>query len=297
MDSKKSGIVNKLFILSLVQVLLSSARALSANPSRITQSNLPPHCKELNVDNKCKKCEAGYFLQEDVPNDGGVCNKCFKGCKLCTSINACQACISGYYFIRDEDDDTDKIKGICKPCHVNCKECTSPISCTRCEDGFVKQLDKCEACDSSCLTCEGVPAKCTSCSENYRLDTEGSCYYRYSIYIVLAICLGTVFVVFLFSKLVNCVADMTRAKRKGNTPRNKSESILGEEFRSDPSIIQEVSHIGRSTDLGKGSNLGGSALSKNIIEEEEPIADISNLDDSHINPDDLFDPKGSFIKK
>ena len=168
-------------------------------------------CLDCNVDNQCTKCTRGYFL-DPIPNsaDGGHCIGCVE----------------------------------------NCLECDARDRCRVCREGFVNYPDMCTPCDLGCAACALRPTNCTACESYYNLDSSGECYFRYSLVIVLGICVGLLLLFLVLCKLMNYILKEPGRRRKGKH-REHHESILGDEYRIDPTFITDVTGIGRQTELDK----------------------------------------------
>jgi hypothetical protein len=171
---------------------------------------LDDKCHECNVDNLCIRCLKGYYL-DPIPNsaDGGYCIGC-----------------------------PDK-----------CLECDSKDRCTLCREGFVNYPDFCTPCELGCSACSLRPSNCLACEANYKLDSNGECYFRYSLLIILGICVGLLLLFLILCKLMNYILKEPGRRRGKN--REHHESILGDEYRIDPTFITDVTGIGRQTDLDK----------------------------------------------
>lgn len=105
--------------------------------------------------NKCKKCNHGFYLEDD-----GQCSDCLEEnmiksggdqgygtCKLCV---ACELC-------------SNKI--------AHCKECSNleenNTICEECNIGYFLSNNNCEKCDDACLACENQASNCSECNEKY----------------------------------------------------------------------------------------------------------------------------------
>ena len=123
----------------------------------------------------CKKCEEGYFLDDDECikkweiGENEKCNSCYsKYPKFCNSCN------DNYYL-------PDKNSTECKKCEIdNCLECIgnkSYTECIKCENDYILSggicLKNCEIGENNkCLQCNDEPGKinqCSICNNGYYL--------------------------------------------------------------------------------------------------------------------------------
>ncbi len=167
-------------------------------------------------------------------------------CLDCNVDNHCTVCVKGYYL--------DQISGSpdgghCIACMDKCLECDKKDRCLRCVAGFVNFPDFCTPCEVGCSACALRPSNCVSCDPNYILDSSGECYFRYSLLVILGICLGLLLLFVLLCRLMNFI--LKEPGRRHGRQRQHHESILGDEYRIDPTYITDVTGIGRQTDLDK----------------------------------------------
>ena len=123
----------------------------------------------------CKKCDEGYFLNDDL---------CVKKCQVgenekCASCNSqypqfCQSCNENYFL-------PDKKSKECKKCEIdNCLECienNNYIQCNKCENDYILSgglcLKNCEIGeDNKCSRCNdelGKINQCSVCNNGYYL--------------------------------------------------------------------------------------------------------------------------------
>lgn len=185
-----------------------------------------PYCNDCYEDMSCKECFDGYYLHKSIPPvySGGYCVACRDNCLLCETGESCKKCKLGYL--------------------------NSELGCLQCEPG--------------CIGCEGRLDKCTSCVQNYKMDEEGECYFRYSVIILLLS--GIVFIT-LIACLCRCLAKLARdGKPRSSTKRSDQIiSVLGDEFKSHPTLISDVTGIGRSIHGGN-----------------ERDHDLSNVEETHV---------------
>ena len=115
----------------------------------------------------CKKCDEGYFLDDDE-----CIKKCEIGqnekCNLCYSKypKFCDSCNKNYFL-------PDKNNTECKKCEIeNCLECignNSYTQCIKCENNYILSggicLKNCEIGENNrCLKCSDEPGKINQCS-------------------------------------------------------------------------------------------------------------------------------------
>ena len=126
----------------------------------------------------CKKCEEGYFLNDDI-----CVKKCEIGenekCNLCNPQfpQFCQSCNEKYFL-------PDIYNKECKNCEIdNCLECignTTYTQCIKCEDDFILSggicLKNCEIGENNkCEECNDEPGKinqCKKCNNGYYLPED-----------------------------------------------------------------------------------------------------------------------------
>jgi len=126
----------------------------------------------------CKKCEEGYFLNDDI-----CVKKCEIGenekCNLCNPQfpQFCQSCNEKYFL-------PDIYNKECKNCEIdNCLECignTTYTQCIKCEDDFILSggicLKNCEIGENNkCEECNDEPGKinqCQKCNNGYYLPED-----------------------------------------------------------------------------------------------------------------------------
>ena len=83
------------------------------------------------------------------------------------------------------------------------------------------------------------------------MDESEECYFRFTV--ILLIGGGVLFVLFIacLCKCLNVLSQSDNNRSKSNTVETRNghmESVLGEEFKSNPTIISDVSGIGKSHD-------------------------------------------------
>ncbi|CAD8062024.1 unnamed protein product [Paramecium sonneborni] len=144
-------------------------------------------------------CKDGYYRLENQ------CIQCTQGCTLCTDMNVCQACESGYEFkfnscfcskVKERIDYCEQ-----KNCFHNCQTCTNtiqnygifrqqhPKNCLSCDesknlwlnvnqcsclDGYYMEDFSCYLCQPTCLKCYQQARTCTAChlGQNRILERE-----------------------------------------------------------------------------------------------------------------------------
>lgn len=178
------------------------------------------------------------------PCEGVMADKCVE----CTEDNRCLfECKTGYFIEPFEEKDTG---AYCSACQVNCLSCTDKKKCDKCAPGFLKYPNECIRCDTGCSTCEEKPTMCVNCLSGYLLDTEKECYYRYTLVIMIASALG---IFLFFSLLCRCLMNVNKPDRQSiklaRALGETHESILGDEFKKDPTIISDVTGIGKQHEV------------------------------------------------
>ena len=81
-------------------------------------------------------CVDGYYLDGTTNS----CIKCEPNCKLCTGVNKCTACSSGFYVS----------SGTCLRCPYNCIDCNSSGACTSCVSSAITRNNNYPLC--TCLS-------------------------------------------------------------------------------------------------------------------------------------------------
>ena len=206
--------------------------------------------------------------------DGECPDELTAKCDLCNQDNYCIKCKRGFYL---EPIPNSQDGGHCIHCTVNCLECEAKDRCTQCQIGFVNYPDYCTPCESGCAACLGRPTNCTDCEAHFKLDSLGECYFRYTLLIELGVGVGILSLLFLTYKLMNYI--LKGAKRSKRSSRENHESILGDEYKIDPTFITDVTGIGRHTEIDKQD--------LSLVAEEG--VDGPNNDDSIHSIRDVFD--------
>lgn len=186
-------------------------------------------------------------------------------CLDCNNENYCLKCETGFYVAPSMASSEG---GHCVKCSVNCLSCTVD-GCSKCETGFINYPDKCIACATGCFACEESPTKCISCIPHYKLDLAGECYFRYGVVVVLGSIIGLFVILFVF---FYCLGSLRRANTRRESMKETTESILGDEFRHTPSLISDVTQIGRHTETDKDLSL--------VMDSHEAAAHVNSGDDS-----------------
>lgn len=161
-------------------------------------------------------------------------------CLDCNEDNYCIKCAKGFYLEKAIGSESG---GHCIKCQDRCLECQSKDTCKECSPGYIPFPDKCIACEMGCTACEGTPKNCTACAQHYKLDIAGECYFRYSVLALLGGIVGLYLMMFGFCQCMNSIRKSSMASP---AKREQSESILGDEFRSTPTMISDVTQIGKS---------------------------------------------------
>ena len=125
--------------------------------------SLIPNCKEINgfIPEECKVCNDGFFLIT------GVCVRCPKECKTCSSNLVCLSCNNNFILEQDR----------CARCSLSsletaCINCAVGDTCTACDDGFYVLGGKCSTCYKGCKICsDSTSNKCLSCLDGYLFDS------------------------------------------------------------------------------------------------------------------------------
>ena len=187
-------------------------------------------------------------------------------CLDCNVDGYCISCQEGFYVSRSMASDTG---GHCVKCSLNCLACTAE-RCTRCETGYISFPDKCIACEYGCQACETTPTNCTSCITHYKLDIAGECYFRYSVFALLGGAIGTVVLLLIFSF---CLGSLKRSSgRRFSRGKDDGESILGDEFKQAPTLISDVTQIGKQSEVDKDLSL--------VIDSADGIPQVNSPEDS-----------------
>ena len=136
----------------------------------------------------CDKCSPGYVkigkkCTNECPKGQYIdykshsCKYCGEGCKICTSLAHCVACI---------DPTLTPVHGICKKgCPIGAKLIGDKCICTfgyshlnvcvsSCPERFYAYNKKCEPCQSPCKSCSGTPYHCLNCEDGYKFDPSTS---------------------------------------------------------------------------------------------------------------------------
>jgi hypothetical protein len=169
-------------------------------------------------------------------------------CDDCTDENKCLIKCKPGFFI-DPPSEAD-IGANCSSCGDFCIKCEKKNSCQQCSEGYLLFTNKCVRCEAGCLTCEEKPNNCISCAGGYLLDTEKECYYRYTLIIMIGAAIG----IFVFFSLI-CKFLITTNKPERQSIKvvknmgESIESILGDEFKRDPTIISDVTGIGKQYEV------------------------------------------------
>lgn len=204
-------------------------------------------------------------------------------CLDCTQDNYCVKCADGYYVVPSL---VNPEGGHCNKCAEHCLLCTEEKKCTQCEKGFVAFPDRCTPCMEGCLDCYESPSKCRSCQDHYKLDLEGECYFRYTAISILGAAIGLFLLVIMFSCILGSIK---RESRKGHkASKDAGESILGDEFKQAPTLISDVTQIGRTSDIDRDLSL--------VIDPNEIPVQVNSPEDS-IREDELFEDSGIQIGK
>ena len=134
----------------------------------------------------------------------------------------------------------------------NCRECTAE-KCTKCEKGFINFPDRCIPCEYGCVDCIGFPNNCTSCIEHYKLDMVGECFFRFTIIGILGL---IIVLIAMLVGVLHCLNSLRKSSYKsGSVHRDGGESILGDEFKQAPTLIHDVTQIGRQSEIEKDLSL------------------------------------------
>lgn len=103
-------------------------------------------------------CEPGYAASYDT------CYPCTAPCKTCSSVTACQSCITGFFL--------DGTKCIVD----NCKTMGGLRTCVECKPGYflTNNGQSCNMCPPYCVACSDS-VKCTLCVGGFVLTQAGIC--------------------------------------------------------------------------------------------------------------------------
>ena len=193
-------------------------------------------------------------------------------CLDCNEDNYCVKCTKGYYVEKAIGSETG---GHCIHCPDKCLDCDSKDRCSECVKGYLAFNEKCWPCELGCSACQGLPTNCTTCAEHYILDTKGECYFRYT---VIAMLCGTVALYLIMFTFCFCMNAMRKHQQSSNGKREHSESILGDEFKSYPSLISDVTQIGKYAEQDKDLSLvmdshdnGQNPVMEESIREDEEM--------------------------
>lgn len=217
-----------------------------------------------------------------------LCEECSDTMKMnhcldCTEDNYCIRCGDGYYVVPSL---VNPKGGHCNKCAEHCLHCLDEKRCTVCDVGFVSYLEKCTACQEGCHECKFSPSNCTSCVNHYKLDMAGECYFRYTVVSMLGAALGLFLLLFLFFYFLGSIKRESR--RRSHSNKEAGESILGDEFKQAPTLISDVTQIGRTSNVDKDLSL--------VIDPSEAPMPINSPEDS-IREEDLFEDSGIQVEK
>lgn len=221
------------------------------------------------------------------PCEGLMADKC----ENCNDENKClNECKQGYFIDPVEDRATG---AECSACGTHCLKCSGKRVCQECSPGFLNYPNECIRCDVGCSSCEGKPSQCVNCIGGYLLDTEKECYYRYTLVILICSAVG---VFIFFSMLCKCLVNVNKPERQSmkamRGPGESHESILGDEFKKDPTIISDVTGIGKQYEVDQDlsvveeSHVGGAGHDDSIHLDEFNSRRGSNIDDRRMSIDD-----------
>jgi hypothetical protein len=127
------------------------------------------NCAEYENNEKCRRCEAGYLLNNAK-------TKCIGNCAELDSNDNCKKCTDGYAIITEEN--SQAVEPYCILIMEGCKEIETnqPSNCKNCMDGYLKKEDnscKFDGCRE--YTTDDTPI-CSSCYSNHT-KIDDNCYY------------------------------------------------------------------------------------------------------------------------
>ena len=155
-------------------------------------------------------------------------------CIECDINNKCVECKLGYYVI----------EGVCLACMTGCVDCEQKASCKACTAGFALNNSVCVECHKNCVQCVDDPENCLECKEDYNLDLNNVCHYKYTLYLLLA---ATIFV----STLVCGITVIVRKCAELGRPQLQAyDSVLDDESRRKGAltVVSHVHEIGQTED-------------------------------------------------
>ena len=159
-------------------------------------------------------------------------------CEICDEDNFCSRCKIGYYLVPITIGASD---GICIPCADGCVNCVSSDICVECQAGFTQGSYTCTKCIKGCTSCSIDPDYCLTCAQNYQLGSNNTCYFKYTIHIII----GSVLVLFLIVFGIRFIF-IWFSKRKAEG-YYKGE-VLDLEIKKQSTHVQDINQIGAIDD-------------------------------------------------
>lgn len=200
------------------------------------------------------------------------------GCIDCDIDLHCIDCQVGYFLQ----------SGYCLACQTGCNDCEAANECKYCSDGFALVTGQCIPCNHNCLSCFDDPENCMSCREDFKLDANNQCHYKYTLYLLLV---GGV-MVFGLVICILCLVKTCSAKDK-SAITEKFEDVLDDESRKKGmSVVSHLQDIGKTEqdlDLSVVESTGpakSNSLKSFLEHNNEPAEDefISSLVEAQRNP-------------
>ena len=199
-------------------------------------------------------------------------------CIECDINNKCVECKLGYYVI----------EGVCLACMTGCVDCEQAASCKACTTGYALNNSLCVQCHKNCVQCIGDPENCVECKEDYNLDINNVCHYKYTIYLLLA---ATVFVSTLICGIIMIVR---KCAELGRPQMQSYDSVLDDESRRKGAltVVSHVHEIGQTEsdhDISVVESFKKAPDPRSFINnsyvgehpEEDILQSLKNLDESN----------------
>lgn len=212
-----------------------------------------------------------FLLLQNVRCSEHECPESLKyTCLECDSDAKCLKCKLGYFLNQ----------GICLQCNKGCLECTDQDKCLFCNQGFLLDDGKCVRCNPNCLSCQFSESYCTSCNDNYILDSNNQCEFKYTLLIFLA---SLVVLIFLITCCMVLIKKYIGNNLKGKQTINYGSVLDGDILRRPKrsEVVSSVDEIGKTKeekDLSVvGDNPGGSNI-RSFLEGENGYPDGSPYD-------------------
>lgn len=187
-------------------------------------------------------------------------------CLDCDIDKKCQICKLGYY----------KVGGNCLACDQGCIDCRGQRQCLYCTAGYILKHGTCMACTVNCRSCKIEETYCTSCDDDYKLSSQNTCEYKYTLILFMV---GFGLVIFSLTCIILVIKCCTTKKLGKPEKKDKYQSVLDRDIlkRAAPdSVVITVDEIGKTCEQNdisvvgksKGKGKGGSTL-KSFLEADD----------------------------